>query len=92
MPSMTMIQALNAGLDTAMSADERVVAFGEDAGYFGGVFGVTRGLQDKHGLNRVFDAPINEAAIIAMAIGMATNGMKPVADIQFADYIFPAID
>jgi 2-oxoisovalerate dehydrogenase E1 component beta subunit len=87
-----MIKAINSALDVMMEKDERVCAFGEDAGYFGGVFGCTEGLQEKYGLNRVFDAPINESAIVAMAIGMATNGLRPVAEIQFADYIFPGFD
>ncbi len=89
---MTMIQAINSALDVLLERDERVCSFGEDAGYFGGVFGCTQGLQEKYGKQRVFDAPINEAAIVAMAIGMAANGMRPIAEIQFADYIFPGFD
>ncbi|MCW5723432.1 MAG: alpha-ketoacid dehydrogenase subunit beta [Maricaulaceae bacterium] len=92
MPVMNMIQALNSALDVAMERDPNVVHFGEDAGYFGGVFRVTAGLQKKYGLDRVFDAPINEAAIAALAVGMAAKGLRPVAEIQFADYIFPAFD
>ena len=92
MPAMSMIQALNLAIDQKMADDPRVISFGEDAGYFGGVFGVTKGLQEKYGTERVFDAPINEGAIIAMAMGMAVNGMRPVAEIQFADYIFPGFD
>ncbi|WP_417491102.1 alpha-ketoacid dehydrogenase subunit beta [Maricaulis sp.] len=92
MSKMNMIQALNSAMDTMMERDANVLAFGEDAGYFGGVFRVTAGLQDKYGLDRCFDAPINEAAIVAMAIGMAANGLRPVAEIQFADYIFPGLD
>ncbi len=87
-----MIQALNSAMDNMMERDANVLAFGEDAGYFGGVFRVTAGLQEKYGLDRCFDAPINEAAIVAMAIGMAANGLKPVAEIQFSDYIFPGFD
>lgn len=92
MPALTMIQALNQAIDQKLSDDTSVCHFGEDAGYFGGVFGVTKGLQDKHGAQRVFDAPINEGAIIAMAMGLAVNGMRPIAEIQFADYIFPGLD
>ena len=92
MAKMNMIQALNSAMDVAMERDPDVLVFGEDAGYFGGVFRVTAGLQEKYGLDRCFDAPINEAAIAAMSIGMAAKGLKPVAEIQFADYIFPAID
>ncbi len=92
MPAQNMIKALNDAIDLKLTDDKSVLAFGEDVGYFGGVFGVTKGLQEKHGTTRVFDAPINEAAIIAMAIGMAANGMRPVAEIQFADYIFPGFD
>jgi len=92
MPVKNMIQALNDAMDVLLTEDGDVVVFGEDAGYFGGVFKTTDGLQDKHGLDRVFDTPINEAAIAAMAIGMAARGLKPIAEMQFADYIFPAID
>ncbi len=92
MPAMSMIQALNQALEQKMEDDQSVLAFGEDVGYFGGVFGVSKGLQEKFGSERVFDAPINEGAIVAMAMGMATNGMRPVAEIQFADYIFPGFD
>ncbi|MCR9130125.1 MAG: alpha-ketoacid dehydrogenase subunit beta [Alphaproteobacteria bacterium] len=92
MPVKNMIQALNDAMDVLLTEDEDVVIFGEDAGYFGGVFKTTDKLQEKHGIDRVFDTPINEAAIAAMAIGMAARGLKPIAEIQFADYIFPAID
>ncbi len=92
MPVKNMIQALNDAMDVLLTEDEDVIIFGEDAGYFGGVFKTTDKLQDKHGANRVFDTPINEAAIAAMAVGMAARGLKPIAEIQFADYIFPAID
>lgn len=87
-----MIQSLNSAMDNMMERDPNVLAFGEDVGYFGGVFRVTAGLQEKYGLDRCFDTPINEAAIVAMAIGMAANGLKPVAEIQFSDYIFPGFD
>jgi len=80
---MSMIAALNSAIDALLAADEKVVHFGEDAGYFGGVFGVTAGLQEKYGLHRVFDAPINEGAIAAMAIGMAANDLKPIAEARF---------
>lgn len=92
MPSMNMIQALNSAMDLALDRDPNVVIFGEDAGYFGGVFRCTDGLQAKYGADRVFDTPINESGIAAMALGMAANGMRPIAEIQFADYIFPAFD
>jgi len=90
--SMNMIQALNSALDTMMRQDPDVLIFGEDAGYFGGVFRVTEGLQQKHGLTRCFDAPIAEGGIVAAAIGMAAYGIRPVVEIQFADYILPAYD
>jgi 2-oxoisovalerate dehydrogenase E1 component beta subunit len=92
MPTMNMIQALNNALDTMLARDPNVLIFGEDAGYFGGVFRVTEGLQAKHGLTRCFDAPISEGGIIATAIGMGAYGLRPVAEIQFADYILPAFD
>jgi 2-oxoisovalerate dehydrogenase E1 component beta subunit len=68
------------------------VVFGEDVGYFGGVFRVTDGLQKRHGFTRCFDTPITEGGIMAAAVGMAAYGLRPVAEIQFADYIYPAID
>jgi len=92
MTSMTMIQALNSALDTQMARDPDVLVFGQDVGYFGGVFRVTDGLQKKHGLTRCFDAPITEGGILAAAVGMAAYGLRPVAEIQFADYIYPALD
>jgi 2-oxoisovalerate dehydrogenase E1 component beta subunit len=75
-----------------LARDPDVLIFGEDVGYFGGVFRVTDGLQAKHGLQRCFDTPISEGGIIATAIGMGAYGLRPVAEIQFADYILPAYD
>ena len=92
MPTMNMIQALNSAMDVMMARDPNVVVFGEDAGYFGGVFRVTDGLQQKYGLARCFDTPIAEGGIVAAAIGMGANGLRPVVEIQFADYIYPAYD
>lgn len=92
MTSMNMIQALNNALDVKLAQDPDVLIFGEDAGYFGGVFRVTDKLQEKHGLTRCFDTPIAEGGIIATAIGMGAYGLRPVAEIQFADYILPAFD
>lgn len=92
MAQMNMIQALNSALDVMLEKDSNVLIFGEDVGYFGGVFRVTDGLQKKHGLTRCFDAPISEGGIIATAIGMGAYGLRPVPEIQFADYILPAYD
>ena len=92
MPTMNMIQALNSALDVMLTRDPNVLTFGEDAGYFGGVFRVTDGLQKKHGLTRCFDTPIGEGGIVATAIGMGAYGWRPVVEIQFADYIYPAYD
>ena len=92
MPEMTIIQALNHTLHEEFSRDERLVSFGEDAGAFGGVFRVTEGLQEKFGEERVFDTPLSEQGIVGFAIGVAQNGLKPICEIQFADYIFPAYD
>ena len=92
MASMTMIQALNSALDVMMGRDPNVLTFGEDVGYFGGVFKVTEHLQQKYGAKRCFDAPINECGIAGAAIGMAVYGLRPVIEIQFADYVYPAYD
>lgn len=92
MPTMTMIQALNSAMDVMLERDPNVVVFGEDVGYFGGVFRCTDGLQKKHGRTRVFDTPIAEAGIMGVAVGMGAYGLRPVAEMQFADYIYPATD
>src|SRR5215813_9136229 len=92
MARMNMVQALNSAMDVMLGRDPRVVVLGEDVGYFGGVFRVTDGLQKKYGERRVFDAPIAEGGIVAAALGMAVNGLRPVAEIQFSDYIYPAFD
>jgi 2-oxoisovalerate dehydrogenase E1 component beta subunit len=92
MPAMNMIQAINSAHDVMMERDPNVVALGEDIGYFGGVFRVTEGLQQKYGRARVFDTPIAEGGIVGVAIGMAAYGLRPVAEVQFADYIYPAVD
>jgi 2-oxoisovalerate dehydrogenase E1 component beta subunit len=92
MPVMNMVQALNSALDVMMDKDPDVLTFGEDAGYFGGVFNVTDGLQKKYGKTRCFDAPISEGGIVAAAVGMGAYGLKPVIEIQFADYIYPGYD
>ena len=89
---MTMIEALRDAHTVAMESDDSVVVFGEDVGYFGGVFRCTQGLQERFGLTRCFDTPINEAGIVGIAIGMATNGLRPCVEIQFADYMYPAYD
>jgi len=89
---MTMIEAVRSAMDVTMGRDENVVVFGEDVGYFGGVFRCTQGLQAKYGKARCFDAPINESGIVGTAIGMAAYGLKPCVEIQFADYMFPAYD
>ena len=92
MARMPMIEAIRAAHDEAMAADDRVVVFGEDVGFFGGVFRCTQGLQAKYGKQRCFDAPINESGIVGAAIGMAAYGLKPVIEIQFADYVYPGFD
>ena len=92
MSKMTMIEAIQSAHDTAMERDEKVVVFGEDVGFFGGVFRCTAGLQDKYGPTRCFDAPINESGIVGTAIGMAAYGLKPCVEIQFSDYVYPAYD
>ena len=89
---MNMVQALNSAMDVMMARDDNVVVFGEDVGYFGGVFRCTEGLQRKYGPERAFDTPIAEAGILATAVGMGVYGLRPVVEIQFADYIYPATD
>lgn len=90
--TMTMIQALRSAMDVMLERDDNVVVFGQDVGYFGGVFRCTEGLQAKYGTSRVFDAPISESGIVGVAVGMGAYGLRPVAEIQFADYVYPATD
>jgi len=92
MSKMTMVEAIRNAHDLAMERDDRVVVFGEDVGYFGGVFRCTAGLQKKFGNHRCFDTPINESGIVGVGIGMAVYGLRPVVEIQFADYVYPAYD
>lgn len=92
MPEMNLVQAINDALRTEMRRDDNVVVLGEDVGKVGGVFRVTQGLWDEFGDNRVIDTPLAEGGIIGCAIGMALYGMRPVPEIQFSDFIFPAFD
>ena len=92
MPVYNIIQAVNEALKIEMRRNQRVVVLGEDVGNFGGVFRATTGLQEEFGKDRVMDTPLAEAGIIGTAIGMALYGLRPVAEIQFADFIYPAFD
>ena len=92
MPTMNIIQAVNDALRIEMAREPKVVVLGEDVGKFGGVFRATSGLYDEFGAERVIDTPLAEGGIIGTAIGMALYGLRPVPEIQFADFIFPAFD
>ncbi len=92
MPQLTMVEALNLALDQSMQQDDRVCLLGEDIGINGGVFRVTKGLQDKYGSERVMDTPLAENAIIGTAVGMAVYGLLPVAEIQFSGFTLQAFD
>jgi 2-oxoisovalerate dehydrogenase E1 component beta subunit len=92
MPAMSMVQALNSAMDVMLARNPDVLIFGEDVGFYGGVFRATEGLQRKYGEARVFDAPIAEGGMLATAIGMGAYGLRPIVEIQFADYIYPAMD
>ena len=92
MTTMAMNVAIRSAIEVMLGRDEDVVVFGEDVGYFGGVFRCTEGLQAKYGMQRVFDVPIAEGGIIGIAVGMGAYGLRPVAEIQFADYVYPGLD
>ncbi len=92
MAELNIAQALNAALDTALAEDSRVMLLGEDIGRTGGVFRVTDGLQQKHGEARVVDTPVAESGIVGTAFGLAIAGMRPVAEIQFLGFAYPAYD
>jgi 2-oxoisovalerate dehydrogenase E1 component beta subunit len=92
MAILTLVQAVRDALFTEMTVDSRVVLMGEDVGFNGGVFRATEGLQKEFGEDRVMDTPLAESGIIGMAMGMACNGLRPVPEIQFLDFIYPAFD
>src|SRR4030088_188868 len=92
MPEMRMIEAVRAAIGEEMERDDRVLVMGEDVGRKGGVFGATDGLYARFGEARVLDTPLAESAIVGVAIGAALNGLIPIAEIQFADFIHPAFD
>ncbi|MBA6392162.1 alpha-ketoacid dehydrogenase subunit beta [Colwellia sp. BRX10-3] len=92
MAQMNLLQAINSALDTVMAENDRAVCFGEDVGHFGGVFRATSGLQEKYGKSRCFNTPLVEQGVIGFANGLAAQGSTAIAEIQFADYIFPAFD
>ena len=92
MPLLTYLEAIRAGMRDEMRRDPSVMVFGEDVGAKGGVFGATEGLQSEFGEWRVLDSPLAESCIVGVAIGAALNGMRPIAEIQFQDYILPAVD
>lgn len=89
---MNMVQSINNALDIKLAEDPDVVVYGEDVGVEGGVFRVTQGLQKKHGEERVFDSPLAESAIVGTALGMSAAGLKPVVEIQFSGFVFPAFN
>ena len=92
MATKTMIEAIREAMAEEMRRDERVIVLGEDVGVAGGVFGATQGLYSEFGALRVLDTPLAESSIVGVAIGAAFNDMRPIAEIQFADFIFPAMN
>lgn len=89
---MNMVNAINNALDIKLAEDERIIVYGEDVGVEGGVFRVTEGLQQKYGVERVFDAPLAESGIAGTAVGMAVAGLKPVIEMQFSGFANPAFN
>ena len=92
MSVMTMVQAINNAIDIKLAEDSNVVTYGEDVGQEGGVFRVTEGLQQKYGENRVFDSPLAESAIVGTAVGMAIAGLRPIVELQFDGFTYPAFN
>ena len=92
MAELTLLEAVRLALEEEMKRNENIVILGEDIGPNGGVFRATQGLQEKFGEKRVLDTPLNESGIVGSAIGMALYGLRPIAEIQFADFIWPAMD
>ena len=92
MKAMNIVNAVNNALDIKLTEDKNVVIYGEDVGFEGGVFRVTEGLQKKHGVERVFDSPLAESGIAGTAVGMAAAGLRPVIEMQFCGFIYPAFN
>ncbi|MCJ7819905.1 MAG: alpha-ketoacid dehydrogenase subunit beta [Bacteroidales bacterium] len=92
MKAMNIVNAINDALDIKLGEDKNVVVYGEDVGYEGGVFRVTEGLQKKYGVERVFDSPLAESGIVGTAVGMAVAGLRPVVEMQFCGFIYPAFN
>ena len=92
MPELTLVEAINLALARALTEDPNVVVFGEDVGVNGGVFRATIGLQQRFGIDRVFDTPLSEDLIAGLCVGMAAQGLRPVGEIQFMGFLYPCID
>ncbi len=92
MKIMNIVQAVNDALDLKLADDKNIVIYGEDVGVEGGVFRVTSGLQEKHGIERVFDSPLAESAIVGTAVGMCAAGLRPVVEMQFSGFVYPAMN
>ena len=92
MAEMTLIDAIRQGMDEELGRDDRVFITGEDVGQRGGVFRATQGLFDKYGPDRVIDSPLSELSIVGVGIGAALYGLRPICEIQFADFIHPAFN
>ena len=92
MKVMNLVQAINDAMDIKLKEDKSIVVYGEDVGVEGGVFRVTEGLQEKHGADRVFDSPLAESGIAGTALGMAISGMKPIIEMQFDGFSYPAFN
>ncbi|WP_352422821.1 alpha-ketoacid dehydrogenase subunit beta [Proteiniphilum sp.] len=92
MSVMTMVKAINNALDIKLEEDNDIVVYGEDVGVEGGVFRVTEGLQQKYGVERVFDSPLAESGIVGTALGMAVSGLRPIVELQFEGFTFPAFN
>ena len=92
MKVMNIVQSINHALDLKLAEDKDIVIFGEDVGVEGGVFRVTQGLQKSHGEDRVFDSPLAESAIVGTAVGMCVAGLRPIVELQFSGFVYPAMN
>ena len=92
MSVMTMVKAINNALDIKLNEDSSIVIYGEDVGVEGGVFRITEGLQKRYGADRVFDSPLAESGIVGTALGMAVSGLRPIVELQFEGFTFPAFN